>query len=168
MIPTISKRRLAAAGIALVAALSLASCGAPQGSPSGTATSGTGAAAPPSSTADDAAVAAECAEIEQALATAGERLEQLQSKIPGDIPGAIADVQTSVDELQSTSAGLQDGELKTRVDAIIAHGNDLIGVLGKAQSGEITLLDAAAQASTLFTEVQTESAAISDYCHWPS
>lgn len=159
MTTTSLARRLAATALALGVALSLAACGASGGTQQTTA-------ATEAPGASDPAAANECAEVESTLTTVRERLEGLQAKVPSDIPGAIDDVQTSIADLQTMSAGLQEGELKTHIDTIIGLGNSLVDVLTKAQAGDITLLEAAAQVATLANDLQKELDAINVYCNW--
>lgn len=158
-------RRVAAPLLAVGLGMSLAACGpmgpgesAPSTAPAETteseadATSGTGGES------------SECADVQATLGTVQERLEGLPDKVMTDIPGAISDVQTSVDELTTLSDGVEDSELKGHIDGVIGHGNEALEILGQAQSGEITPMEALSQGSAKIGELQEDVTAIQEYC----
>ena len=129
----------------------------------------TGPAAPATSTAAASATgggagSAECANVQATLQAVGQRLEGLQAKLPGDVPGAISDVQTSVTDLTTLSAGVSDGELKGHLDDLAARGTELVGILEQAQSGSLSPLEATSQGAAKLREVQTTLDAIDTYC----
>lgn len=163
---TTLQRRLAAVALAVGLSTALAACGA-AGPGAGASESGAAAtAATPAGTpgASESSGAEECAAIERTMMGLSDRLAGLDAKVPGDLPGAIADIQASVDELTSLSSTLQAGTAKTHVDNVIGYGTEALDILTRMQSGELSTVEGMAQGTAKLTQVTAELSALSDYC----
>lgn len=161
-------RRLAAPLFALGLTIALAACNAmgPGASPSETAGESAATTVPPATANATGDTTNECADVQQTIAAIETRLAGLGDKVPGDIPGAISDVQASVDDLTALNESLGEGQVKTHVSNIITLGNEAITILEQAQSGELSPLEAISQGTGKIAEVQAELEALSTYCQW--
>lgn len=151
--------RTGALGAALALAALLAGCSGGAVGPDATT------AAPPAETvAATADAAGECAEVQASIQTITEQADAIQSKIPDDIPGALADLQAIDAELASLSENVQDPELKEHVDGATASVTALTDLLTKVSNGELSTTDAVTQGLAEYNTLTGHVDAISTYC----
>ncbi|MDO5052390.1 MAG: hypothetical protein Q4E05_05815 [Pseudoclavibacter sp.] len=128
----------------------------------GCASDGTGTAAP--GTGSETASPSDCALVETAIQRAGERATGLADKLQNDVPGAIADINTTVDELQALAESLPEGELKSQLGTLVDQAVELRTLLEESQQSGANGFTTVAQASTKLGEMYTTLEGINNSC----
>ncbi|KAB1656812.1 hypothetical protein F8O01_09130 [Pseudoclavibacter chungangensis] len=145
-------------GAALVAAIGLSAllggCAGSGGDTSGTTSSAT-------SSAD---TVSECAQVQASIESISTTAEGIQSKIPGDIPGAVADLQSIQTELTTLGDDVQDSELKGHIEDAKASVTALLDLFTKVSNGEISQSDAITQGLAEYSTLKTAIDEVNAYC----
>lgn len=97
----------------------------------------------------------ECALLRTALDRASTRANGLPQKLQSDVPGAIADINATIDDFQALTQELPEGQLKTQVDQLVKQAEDLRTILEDAQQSGANGFTAVAQASSKLGEIYT-------------
>lgn len=142
-------------GAALALAL-LTACQA--GTPTPTSTQGveTPAAAPASPT----PTAVTCADITAKTGEMTTDIESAVSKITnGDVAGGTSELQGVAQDAKTLAAGIEDPELKTRVDAVTTKLDEITGILQDGMSWTETM-----SLTQKGNELQTAASELSKYC----
>lgn len=149
-------RKIAVSLAALALVTGLAGCGAlGSGSSAGSGEPGASASAPSES---------ECALLRTALDRASARADGLPQKLQSDVPGAIADINATIDDFQALTQELPEGQLKTQVDQLVKQAEELRALLEEAQQSGANGFTAVAQASSKLGEIYTTLESINASC----
>lgn len=147
---TMSLRGTTAVVSLALAALALTGCQAEASSPS------------PSEAAPStpASTAVTCADITAKTDEIQTEIETTVTKITnGDVAGGTADLQGVADDAKQLAEGIDDPQLKTRVDAVTAKLDEITTMLQDGMSWT-----EAAELATKSSELQTAAGELSKYC----
>lgn len=111
-----------------------------------------------------AGTVSECAEVQAGIASMSTTAEGIQDKIPGDIPGALADLQSIQTELTTLGDTVQDTELKGYVDEASSSVVALTDLLTRASNGEVSEVDAITQGLAEYDDLTTAIDDVKTYC----
>lgn len=139
-----------------LAALALTGCQAEASSPSPSEVAAPSEAAPST----PASTAVTCADITAKTDEIQTEIETAVTKITnGDVAGGTADLQGVADDAKQLAEGIDDPELKTRVDPVTAKLDEITTMLQDGMSWS-----EAGALATKSSELQTAAGELSKYC----
>ncbi|MBN6778534.1 hypothetical protein JRG19_08270 [Pseudoclavibacter alba] len=153
---TMSLRGTTAVVSLALAALALTGCQAEASSPSPSEVAAPSEAAPST----PASTAVTCADITAKTDEIQTEIETAVTKITnGDVAGGTAELQGVADDAKQLAEGIDDPQLKTRVDAVTAKLDEITTMLQDGMSWT-----EAAELATKSSELQTAAGELSKYC----
>lgn len=112
----------------------------------------------PSSPTADGEAQAQCQSVSTELQQIGDDLASVPDKIPGDLPGAQASVESAVARVGALTDRVTDPELRTKVSALtdaLATLQQQLADAGNDPVGSVSgLLSAVADARTAYTDLK--------------